>query len=151
MSSFKPANRSKTWQKSQLAESKLIKREDQIAAFEEFHTKLLPQLREAIASGKGAKEIFEEWAPLAAARIVNIAATEMDSAKALAAAEKIIHQALGKPTERKELTHKMESLSEEQLDALLMSRMKEIEAIEVEDVTDEPRDAGTDDPASGSQ
>ena len=131
MSTWKPPNRSKTWDKSQIAESKLIARADQLAAFEEFHETMLPKLREMLAEGKTPKEIFTAWAPFMAARMVNIGLTERDSSKALAAAEKVIHQAEGKPTENKQVTHRMAALTDEQLDALLYSRLKEVEAIEV--------------------
>ena len=99
---------------------------DQLADFEEF-TRLIPkQIRDALLRGAKASEIYKEFSHVAAARAVLIAMTEKDAGKALAAIKDIQDRADGKPTERKEIRHHMDLLSDEELDAALLSELDEI-------------------------
>ena len=84
---------------------------------------LLPELRKDLANGLTAEQIYGKYQHLAAARVVQIVATEVDSAKALAGAREILDRAIGKPKERQEIEHRLGKLPETDLDALLLSRL----------------------------
>lgn len=111
--------------KKEYAKRKRERQLDKLAAFEEFQESFSPAMRRALLDGATPEEILEEAAPLAAARIAQIAMTERDSSKALAAAKDIIDRAKGKAVERKQLEHKFDRMDESAIDALLISKLKE--------------------------
>lgn len=100
---------------------------DRLRAFEEFETLLLPQLRADLKAGLTADEIYKKYEHLAAARSVTIAMSEQDSAKALSAVKEIRDRNSGKAVEKKEVTHKLNQLPDEQLDALLLTELDDME------------------------
>lgn len=106
---------------------KIAEQLDQLARFEEFQEKILPWLQEALANGATAEEIYEKATNIAAARAVTIAATSSDQAKALAAVKDILDRTQGKAIERKKVTHTMEDLSDEELEALVLSQLDDEE------------------------
>lgn len=108
------------------AESRMIGHIDELNAFEEFKESVLPQLRADLRKGLSAEQIYKKYQHLAAARNVTIALTEADSSKALAAVRDILDRSQGKAKERQEVTHKLEKLPEDQLDALILSKAKEM-------------------------
>lgn len=87
---------------------------------------LLPGLKAALRMGLSAEQIYAEFTSMAAARGVNIALTETDSAKALAAIKDVLDRTQGKATERQEHTHRLEQLPDEQLDALLKTKIQDV-------------------------
>ena len=107
-------------------ENTLVKKIDKLAEFEEYCHNILPALRKEIAKGSSAEEIYSKFAHLAAARGVTIAMTEVDSGKALSAIREILDRSSGKAVERHQVQHKFEKLKDEELDALLLSRAKEV-------------------------
>lgn len=106
---------------------------DNLIEFEEFKESLLPAIRKDLLAGKSAAELMEKYQALAAARVISIAAAELDSGKALAAAKDIIDRTSGKAKESKEITHKLEKLSDEELDALVAAKQAELAADEDSD------------------
>lgn len=100
---------------------------DDLAEFEDFKESILPVLRQALKDGLTAEEIYAKYQAYAAARAVSIVALEVDSGKALAGIKEILDRHGGKARERTEVTHKLEKLPEEQLDSLLLSKLKEVE------------------------
>lgn len=70
-----------------------------------------------------AEEIFKKYEAHAAAAVVSALASP-DSQ--LAASDKILNRTMGKPTEKKEVTHKLDQLSDEQLDALVQSELADV-------------------------
>ena len=118
--------------KKEYAKRKQDRMLTKLAEFEEFTTSILPKLRAMLKEGAQADDILEFSKAAAAARIVTIAATERDSTKALAAAKDVLDRTQGKAVERIQQTHKFERLEEEQLDALLLSKLKEAEVIDVD-------------------
>lgn len=106
---------------------------DTMAEFEAFKENILPALRQDIKSGKSAEQIYAKYAAIAAARGVSIAMTEVDSGKALSALRDILDRTQGKAVERIAVKHRFENLKEEELDALLISRAREIEDVEDQD------------------
>lgn len=95
---------------------------DLLADFED----LIPQLRDALRAGKSAEEIYATFQPLVAARTVQIALTETDSAKAISAIRDVLDRTQGKPKEKIETTHRLEKLPEEQLDAALRTKLQDV-------------------------
>jgi hypothetical protein len=118
-------------------ENEAIKLADSLNEFEKFRELLPAQLRKDLLAGLTAKQIYKKYAPMAAARAVAVALSEADSAKALSAAKEVMDQAEGKVTVRTEVTHKMDGMPEEQLDALIRSRMSS--------TAEEAEDSQTDD------
>lgn len=98
---------------------------DDINEFIKFRQEILPWLRTAIERGATAEEIYQKAQALAAARSVTIAMTEVDSGKAMNAVKEILDRSQGKPKERVELTKKYEGLTDDELDAMLLSEAEE--------------------------
>lgn len=99
---------------------------DKLSLFEEFQKDLMPKMQKMLMGGASAQDIVEFAASFAAARTVTVALTSTDEGRALAASKDIIDRAHGKAKETVETTHKFDNLDEEQLDALLISKMKEV-------------------------
>ena len=108
-------------------EKNMISALDRLRAFEEFEQLLLPQLRADLKAGLTADEIYKKYEHLAAARSVTIAMAEQDSAKALQAVKEIRDRATGKAIEKKEITHKLDKLPDDQLDALLLTELSDMD------------------------
>lgn len=108
-------------------EDKMTDALDELAAYEQYRTEILPELREALSRGATAEEISAKYAAVAAARVASIAAKEADSGKALAAAKDLLDRVQGKAKERTEVKHKFENLKDEQLDSLLLSQLGELD------------------------
>jgi gamma-glutamyl:cysteine ligase YbdK (ATP-grasp superfamily) len=104
-----------------------MEEKDQLLAIREA---LLPELRADLASGLTAEQIYQKYQTLAAARSVQIVATEVDSSKALAAVKDILDRSQGKAKERQEIEHRLGKLPETELDALLLTKLKRIEDAE---------------------
>jgi hypothetical protein len=105
------------------AQHQMARALDDMEEFHKFREELLPVLRQALTSGMTAEEIYTKFQAYAAARTVSIAATEIDSGKALAAIKDILDRTQGKAKERSEVTHRLANAPEEQLDALIMSKL----------------------------
>lgn len=97
-----------------------------IRDFEEYRDEILPKIRKMLKEGKKAEEIMQFAQSFAAARIVSIALCEEDVSKAMIAAKDVIDRTQGKAKERTETTHKFERLKDEELDALLASRLADV-------------------------
>lgn len=85
-------------------------------------------LRQAITEAWPAEKIYKMAEAHAAARNVTIALTEEDSGKALSAIKELMDRSKGKATEKQEVTHTYSKLKDEDLDALLESKLKEEES-----------------------
>ena len=96
---------------------------DGLAEYEAFLQDVPKELREAIVDGLEAPEIYNKYGKLAAIRMVQIAMTEQDSGKAIAAIKDIMDRNYGKATERKQIEHKFEGLSDDELDAIVLSEL----------------------------
>lgn len=98
---------------------------DQLAEFESLRRDLLPKLLQAVRDGKSAEEIIETGKAVAAARLVSMS-TSSDDRAAYAAVKEILDRTMGKATEKKEITHRLDRLSDEQIDAMVMSAIEDI-------------------------
>jgi len=106
-------------------EAALVDQLDELALFQEFQQDMLPKLRDLVKKGAKSDEILELGRALAAGRLITIAATEEDSGRALAAIKEVLDRKDGKVTERKEITHTMAKLKDEDLDALVLTALQE--------------------------
>lgn len=97
-----------------------------LAEYEAFVKDIPQELRQALLDGKPAAEIYQKYTNMAAVRVVQILATETDSAKALAAAKELLDRTYGKAVEKKEVTHSLEQLEDQELDALLLSELDDV-------------------------
>jgi hypothetical protein len=94
---------------------------DQISAFEDFKSEVLPKIQKMLKDGKSSAEIRAFAQAYLTARQVTIALTSTDESAALRAIDAVTHQNEGKPRERVEHEHKLSKLKPEELDALLLS------------------------------
>ena len=102
---------------------------DELAIQDEMWSGVLQSVRDDVRKGASAEDLLKKYAGLAAARIVTIAATDADSGRALSAARDMMDRVYGKAKETKDVTHRLDKVKEEQLDALLLS---ELDVLEVE-------------------
>ena len=106
-------------------EDRMVSTIDDLRQFEEFRQDLLPALKKAIKDKKSSKDILEIARSLVTVRLVTIAALDPSATTALAATKDILDRLDGKATERKELLHSMSKLKDEELDALVITAIKE--------------------------
>lgn len=104
------------------AEARFIKALDQYREFEAFKETVLPSIQQDLYEGKlTASELYKKYEALAAARAISIAATEEDSGKAISAIKDILDRSQGRAVEKREVNHRFENLSDEELEALVMT------------------------------
>lgn len=126
---------------NQATEDRLAAALDELAAFQEFKAEFLPQIRADLRAKKSAREIMQKYSAMAAARMVMVALTAADPTKAASAAKDIMDRAEGKATEKVEVQHKYGELKDDELDALLESKLKEANgAVTTLDLTKNPKD-----------
>lgn len=107
-------------------ENQMVRGLDQLSEFEESRRELLPKLARAVKEKKSVEEILAMCDTIAAARLGTIVATETDNSKVLAAIKDLLDRKHGKSTERKEIKHKFENLSEDELDSVLASKLTKL-------------------------
>lgn len=98
---------------------------DDISEFEAFRREILPGLRKDLSSGMSSDDILAKYKSYMAARQVTIALTSEDEGKAQAAIKDSLDRVDGKAKERKEVEHKFAKLSDEELDALVSTRLSD--------------------------
>lgn len=99
---------------------------DDLADYEDFKQEILPILRQDMSKGLSADELREKYKNYLVARQISIALTDDDSGKALAAAKDLIDRLEGKAVERKAIAHKFEQLPDDQVDAIIEQKLKEL-------------------------
>lgn len=123
--------------KSNYIENRMTRALDQLAEYESFAESVAPLLRQAIKEGWDSSRMENDprIQALLVARQLSIALTEKDTGKALAALKDARDRTTGKPTEKIETTHKLEKMDDKELDALLLSKMGEVDSDEIPDDT----------------
>ena len=98
---------------------------DKLEQYEHFTSLISPLLRQAIKENWSAEKLATDpqIQTLLMARQMTIALAEADSGKALAAIKDLRDRSEGKAVERVEQTHKLEKLPDDQLDAMLLSKL----------------------------
>jgi hypothetical protein len=104
-------------------ERKLTEAIDDLAMFEELQASVIPQLRALIKKGASSDEILEAGRAIAVARLVSMAALEPETN--LGAIKELLDRVHGKSTEKKEFSHRLGKLKEEEMDAMLLSALSE--------------------------
>lgn len=107
-------------------DSKMAKLLDDLSEFQEYQT-ILKELRKDIKKGFTEAQLAKKYAPMAQARIISDMLTTNNPTAALAAAKDLLDRANGKATEKQEITHRLEKLSDQELDALIQSEEQELE------------------------
>lgn len=99
---------------------------DELDSYERYKQEIAPKMRELMERGASTEEIYKFAQSFAAARAVTIALSEVDSSKALAAVKEILDRSQGKAKERTEIEHRYSKMPENELDALLESKLREV-------------------------
>jgi hypothetical protein len=99
---------------------------DELLAYEDWRQTILPELKKMIAAGKSADEMYAWAESFAAGRAISIALTETDSTKALSGVKEILDRSKGKAKERVDVEHRYSKLKDEEIDALLESKLDEV-------------------------
>ena len=108
-------------------EDSMLSALDELAEYEAFKRDVLPKLQGLVASGASAEDIYQFAQSMAAAKMVTIALREGDPAKAISALKDVLDRTQGKAKERTEVEHKFAKLSDNELDALLESRLSDLD------------------------
>lgn len=108
-------------------EGRMAQALDDLAEFESFRVDILPKIQAMMKAGKPAEEIYAFSQSYAAARGVSIAMTSKDEKTALAAIKEILDRGVGKAADRLEVTTRYEKLSDEELEALLVSQEQDLQ------------------------
>ena len=105
----------------------MVRSLDELREFEKFRDEVLPALQVDLRKGLTAKQLRSKYATILTARMISIAVAEMDSGKATTAIKDILDRDEGKAVEQKITRHKFENLSDEQLDAIILSEADDLE------------------------
>ncbi len=106
-------------------EDRMVKNLDELAAWEDFKSEILPMLRRDMTK-LSVPEMREKYMRLLTARQISIALSEKDSAKALTAIKDLQDRSEGKSVERKEGARKYDRLTDDELDSMLISEMRSV-------------------------
>jgi hypothetical protein len=112
---------------SHSAEMRAHKLHEDLKDFEEFQNETLKVLRQDIKKGLKAKDLREKYIALLQGKVLTQALTTEDASQALAILKDLADRVEGKAKETKEVQHRMEKLSDKELDALLKSEEEELE------------------------
>lgn len=121
-----------------VAEKRMENFLENLSEFQAFLKDVPMELRKAILNGDSPDALYQKFSHIAAVRAIQIAFSEPDSGKALAAAKEILDRSQGRATEKKEVRHKFDHMSEEELDAILVS--EETQLLEELEDDDEEQD-----------
>ena len=100
---------------------KAVRALDDLQAFDKFQEQVLPKLRDWLEQGYSAEDIYKAAAPYVAAAGVTKALKDFD----MTAIKDVLDRDQGKAKERVDHTHRLEKAPEEQLDALILSKLAE--------------------------
>lgn len=109
---------------------------DKLAAVEDYHANVPAELRRLLENRATPDDILQFAASLAAARLVTELASS-HAGTAMDAAKQILDRSQGKAIERIQQSHKFEKMDEQQIDALLISKLKEVGGSSAEEPSDE--------------
>lgn len=109
------------------AEHRMVRSLDKLAAYERFQELIMPEVIKDLEAGLTSEEILKKYSHLAAARLVTTSITGSEH-KATVAAKEILDRVSGKATEKREITHKLDKLPDDQLDALLLTELEDMDS-----------------------
>ncbi len=96
---------------------------DDLAIFEELRTTLIPALRDAVQRGASTEEMLMIGKSAALARLVSMAVLEAGGN--LGAIKELLDRTEGKVTDTKTITHRLDKMKGEEIDAYLLSAVSE--------------------------
>jgi len=108
-------------------ESAMTRNMDKLKAFDDFQENILPALQKDLRDGMGSEELRKKYASYVQAAQLTQALTDP---KAAGERKDVLDRLEGKATEKKEISHRLEKLPEEELDALLLSELEDVEDAE---------------------
>jgi hypothetical protein len=100
---------------------------------------VLPEITLDVSKGMDTETLRKKYAPLLTAKQISIGLTSPRPNAALAAIKDVMDRAEGKPVETKEVRHKLEALSEEELEAVLRTKLQDLQNATI-DVTPEKKE-----------
>lgn len=103
---------------------------DSLAEYDSFREMFLPEIRKALLEGLNSEQILAKFKPIMAARLVQIGAVGGETA-ALGAIKELIDRTDGKAVQKQELTHRLAKLPDNELDAVLATKLAKLKDIEV--------------------
>lgn len=106
-------------------EDRMIEAMDDLAEFDQFKAEILPKIRKQLSANAPTKDILNTARAVAVGRLAMIAALENDSKTALTAIKELLERTDGKVLEKKEITHAMANLKDDDLDALLITAVSD--------------------------
>ena len=109
---------------------------DELAEFEIFR-EFLPNLKKALTDGKTPEELINKYKGYLTARLINDALTDPDRKNAGANGRYLLDRAEGKAAEKKHVEHRFGRLKDQELDALLVTQVKDLKKIGSGDSPDE--------------
>lgn len=110
------------------AQYKAIGLHEDLKEFEEFRQDILPMLRKDVKAGMEAEEMMSKYVSYITARGINLALTSEETSHAITMIKDILDRVQGRAVQREEITNKYDSLSDEELDAMLVSKFQADEA-----------------------
>lgn len=101
---------------------------DQLAVFSEWKEVILPEIKEDLQSGATAKDLRKKYLPHLQARLISLGLTCPDPKTALSAIRDSVDREEGKAMERKDIRHSLEQLPDEELNALLLTKLSDTQS-----------------------
>lgn len=109
---------------------------DSLAEYEEFREMFLPAIRKALLKGWSGETILKHFKPIMMARLVQLGAIGGESAS-LTAIKEILDRTDGKAVQKTENIHKLGKLPDEELDAILATKVAQLQLLENKAKNDE--------------
>lgn len=96
---------------------------DKLADYEDFTSTFLPSLQKDIRAGLTMDQLLKKYEPAVAARLVQLGMTA-EGNTALGALKEILDRTQGKSVQKQEHTHRLARLPDQELDAVLKSKLE---------------------------
>lgn len=122
----KPKHRPTQYRNGHKEEKKAAELHKRLQEFEDFETEILPALRADVKSGMSAEQLRKKYESLVQARQITDALTAA-AGKAAGSVKDLLDRTSGKPTEKKEVTHRFKDMSDAELDAVLASEEEDLD------------------------
>lgn len=103
---------------------------DDLESFYDYRENILPEIRRDLEKGMKPEQLRQKYAALVQARQITDALLNPDASKAQAASKDILDRTEGKAKERVDHTHRLQSLPDNELDAVLESQIQDLKNLE---------------------
>lgn len=116
------------------AETAMLAALDDLAEFEDYKRTVLKSIKDDIKAGLTAPQIYKKYEAMVAARTVSIALTEKSPKDVTPLLKDISDRAGGRAVERQIVVNPHANMTDEEVRALLQSRLAEFEAVDANEV-----------------